>query len=119
MTFGENLAIIRKSRGYTQKRLAELLGVSQATIGMYESNAREPNFEMLEQMADLFNLPLSAFLPSDDKASDELVARVADSLHNNKKLRMLFDRSRLLSDKDLDVVLTVVNAIAKERDDGE
>ena len=119
MTFGENLAIIRKSRGYTQKKLADLLGISQSAVGMWESGDREPNFETIELIADTFNLPMSALIPSDDKATGELYARVADSLQSNKKLRLLFDRSRLLSESDLDVVLGVVNAISKERDAGD
>lgn len=118
MTFGENLAIIRKSRGYTQRKLAKELNVSQGAIGMWESNAREPNFETLELLADFFNLPLSAFLPAEDRASDELTARVANAMHQNEKLKLLFDRTRLMTDDDLDAVLAVVNAITKERDSG-
>lgn len=116
MTFGENLAIIRKSRGYTQRKLAKELGISQAAVGMWESGDREPNFETVEMLADFFNLPLSSLLPSDDSATDDLVARVADSLHKNPKLRLLFDRTRLMQDSDLDAVLSIVNAITKERD---
>ena len=42
--------------------------------------------------------------------------RVADSLHKNPKLGLLFDRSSYLSETDLDAVLSIVNAISKERD---
>lgn len=40
ITFAERLLYIRNKRGYTQKRLAMLCGLSQSTIASYESGTR-------------------------------------------------------------------------------
>lgn len=42
----------------TQKQLADTLGVSESRIGMYERGKREPDFEMLEAIADYFNVDM-------------------------------------------------------------
>lgn len=116
MTFAERLKQLRTSRGYSQRKLSELLGMAQSVIGNYEAGLREPNFETLEKIADFFNVPLSTLISSDYGADRELVKRVADSLHKNPKLGLLFDRACYMDDSDLDAVLTVVNAITRERD---
>ena len=36
---------LRNSCGLTQAEMAEKLGISRSTIGMYETGAREPDFE--------------------------------------------------------------------------
>lgn len=116
MTFGENLTMIRKSRGYSQRKLADALNLSQGTIGMWESGTRFPSFESLEQLADFFNLPMSALIPSDRDADRGQVQRIADAININPKLGDLFDRLRLLSDADLNVIIAMVDSITRNRE---
>lgn len=116
MTFAEQLKQLRTARGYSQRKLSEALGMAQSRIGNYEAGLREPDFETLEKIADFFNVPLSSLIASEYGADRELVARVADSLHKNPKLGLLFDRTCYMDDTDLDAVLAVVNAITRERD---
>lgn len=41
---------LRLSSGLTQVEMAEKLGISRSTIGMYETGAREPDFDILEKI---------------------------------------------------------------------
>lgn len=118
MKFSENLRAIRKQRGYTQEKLANALGTSQSAITAWENETREPDFKTIKRIADFFHVPMSSLLPSGD-STPASCEEMAESLHQNPRLRALFDRSRFLSDSDLDAVLSVVNAIAKERDANE
>ena len=56
--FSDKLKSLRKKYGYTQEQLADKLGVAKSTISMYENGNREPDFEMLEAIADVFNVSL-------------------------------------------------------------
>ena len=47
---------LRLSSNLTQNEMAEKIGFSRSTIGMYETGAREPDFETLEKIADYFNV---------------------------------------------------------------
>ena len=50
---------LRKQAGMSQPELAEKLGVSRSAISMYECGTREPNFAMLEAIADLFKVDMN------------------------------------------------------------
>lgn len=57
--FGDNLKELRKKANLTQKQLADRLKLAESTIGMYERNERQPSFEILEEIADLFNVDMN------------------------------------------------------------
>ncbi|MBQ8121340.1 MAG: helix-turn-helix transcriptional regulator [Ruminococcus sp.] len=59
---GANLKSLRKSKGWTQKRLAELLDVSEASISKYESNIATPPIDTLRSCAKLFKISLDEML---------------------------------------------------------
>ena len=56
--FGSILKDLRTSRGITQGELATMLEVSRSTVGMYETGGREPDFETMEAIADIFNVDM-------------------------------------------------------------
>lgn len=56
--FASIIKSLRIERGITQEQLAALLKVSRSTIGMYETGSREPDFETLEAIADIFNVDM-------------------------------------------------------------
>lgn len=61
VTFAENLKNIRKERGFSQKEIAEKLGVSQPNYAQYETGKRNPKFETVKKIAaalgiDVYNL---------------------------------------------------------------
>lgn len=56
--FGSILKNLRLSRNITQGELAVKLGISRSAVGMYETGGREPDFEMMETIADIFNVDM-------------------------------------------------------------
>ena len=46
----------RESRGLSQYKLAQQLGVSQATVGMWESGKRDPSFPVLRTICEFFGV---------------------------------------------------------------
>lgn len=51
----------RKSKGITQKLLAEKVGVKQVTISQYESGVRTPDLKMAKKLADALEITLDVF----------------------------------------------------------
>ena len=115
MNFHTKLRNLRLSRGLTQMEVAEGLGSSQASVTSWETGRREPDFATIKRISEYFNVPMSSLLPSEDVADENYISSMSQSIAQNPKLRLLFDRTKFLSDSDLDAVLTVVNAISKER----
>ncbi len=60
--FGDVLKSLREERHLSQRQLADNLKVAYSTIGMYESGQREPSYEMLENIADYFNVDMNYLL---------------------------------------------------------
>lgn len=56
--FASIIKNLRIERGITQEQLAALLKISRSTVGMYETGSREPDFETLEAIADIFNVDM-------------------------------------------------------------
>lgn len=52
----ETLRRLRRDRGETQEELADALGVTTSSIGMYETGERIPRDEVKIKIAQHFNL---------------------------------------------------------------
>lgn len=61
--FSDRLRQLRTERGISQQALANSLGdISKSSINMYERGEREPGLEMLEAIADFFNVDMDFLL---------------------------------------------------------
>ena len=56
--FGLLLKSLRKARNLTQKKLGELLNVTEGTVSKYEANLMTPPFETLRSIASIFNISM-------------------------------------------------------------
>ena len=65
--FGSRLRKLRKENNLRQKDLAEKINLAQTTIANYEKNARFPNQETLNDIADYFKVSLDYLLGRTNK----------------------------------------------------
>ena len=70
----KKIKILRKTRGYTQQQLADLLGVQRATISNYEIGRRSPHIKELARLAEILGVNLEYFGVSNDDLAD-LIAK--------------------------------------------
>lgn len=67
-TFSSRLKDLRKSKGLTQKQLAENLYIDHSSISKYETNKAIPENELLQKVADFFEVSTDYLLGrTDDK----------------------------------------------------
>lgn len=64
--FKDRLRSARISRGKTLQETADAVGVGIVTIQNYESGNREPNLQMLTQLADFLSISVDFLLCRDD-----------------------------------------------------
>ena len=67
--FKDRLQELRKAQGWTQDELAQKMKISRSTIGMYEQGTRKPDFEILDDLADLFDVSFDYMLGKSDTLS--------------------------------------------------
>ena len=63
--FGRRLNKIRKSKGFTAQKMADLLSVSIRTYRNYESGHSSPSLETLIEIADILNVSIDYLLCRD------------------------------------------------------
>ena len=73
MSFKTRLKQLRKERNINQRELSECIKVAPSTISMYENGQREPNFEVLEVLADFFNVDMNYLLGKTDKTTKLII----------------------------------------------
>lgn len=73
--FKDMLIFLRKREGLSQLELGEKLNLTKSTISMYENGRRKPSFEVLEAIADYFNVSMN-FLMGKDEAPAPLPANI-------------------------------------------
>ena len=73
-TFAERLRSLRQEKGWSQQRLADELKLSKSSVNMYERGEREPGFETMESIADLFNVDMNyLYGRTDIKIADPII----------------------------------------------
>ena len=60
--FNERLRQLRTAKDLSQFEFAKQIGISKSSVNMYERGEREPNFKMLEVIADYFNVDMDYLL---------------------------------------------------------
>lgn len=117
---------LRISSGYTQIEMSQKLGISRSTIGMYETGAREPDFETLETIADFFNVDIDYLLGRTDKTTllpessyyfNEEARELAEFMFKNPEYKVLFDASRKVKKEDIAFVKQMIDRMRGDSDD--
>lgn len=62
MSFATKLRELRLLHKMTQQQLGNAIKLSKSTISMYENGQREPEYEILEAIADTFNVDMNTLL---------------------------------------------------------
>lgn len=69
--FADMLQYLRRREGLSQAELAEKLNIAKSTVSMYERDERKPSFEMLEAIADFFNINMDTLVGSAQKPAQK------------------------------------------------
>lgn len=84
MQLHDKIKALRLRNHKTQQEVADMLGVTRATISNFEIGRRKPEIELLEKLAAICGVDLNYFAASPIMANDlmEIVTR-AEAIFNN------------------------------------
>lgn len=100
----------RKSRGMTQMKLAELIGVSYQQVQKYEKGVDNISVERLRQIGRALNAPMTLFFPSAAEKVAESTAPYGRITTDETALLRLF--RRIKSRKARSAVLELLKSIS-------
>ena len=104
MPFAEKLAKLRKERGLTQQKMAQLIGVGIAQMRRYEKGKSSPTLEVIKKTAR--SLGISADELIFDENERIVTAKILD-----RKLLEQFELISKLNAKDKDAVKTILESV--------
>lgn len=120
--FAQVFRNLRTKSNLTQQEMADKLNISRSSIGMYEKGEREPSFELLETIADYFNVDMNFLLGKSELSKhipdsyylNEDAREMAEFIFQNPEYKVLFDASRKVSKEDIDVVKAIMDKFKTE-----
>lgn len=89
---GSFLRELRREKNLTQEQLAEMLGVTNRSISRWENGASMPDFDLVMELADYFDVSLEEFLDGErrerimDKKTEGTLLKMAD-YENSEKIK--------------------------------
>ena len=63
-TLGHVIKNARETHGMTQEDFSEAIGVSRSSVGMYETDQREPKLSTLKRISKVLSIPLDTLVES-------------------------------------------------------
>ena len=80
-TLGKNIRSYRKSKGFTQEELADLLNITPQAISKWESESSLPDISMIIPLAKVLGISTDALLGYDTLSENsEIIARVKETV---------------------------------------
>ncbi len=111
---------LRIKSGLTQQEMADKLNISRSSIGMYENGEREPSFELLETIADYFNVDMNYLLGKKELSEhipqgyylNEDARNMAQFVFENPEYKVLFDATRKVKKEDIQFVKEMIDRVS-------
>lgn len=98
---GSFLKELRKEKGITQEQLSEYLGVTNRTVSRWENGVNMPDFDLIIEMANYFDVTIEELLDGErktnmmNKETENALLKVADynndeRINYSKRQRFIF-----------------------------
>jgi len=121
---------IREKRGMTLEEMASYLGTTKQALSRYERGERTPKITVAAKYAKMLNIDLEDLIgyeyhdsePTfEDAAFGEDLSRftaddfhLLEELHQNPRLRILFDRNRRMSPESIEKMIKMADIIEED-----
>ena len=106
--FGDRVSLLLEQQGISQREIAGILGITEATISRYIKGEREPKPEMIANIATILKTTSDYLLGIEDNSQPEkmgysrirrLIARNADGMTDDEKKALISDILSHMGDK--------------------
>lgn len=125
MKLGTRLRALRESNNLTQVQLAKKLDITSQSLSQYELNKRTPDIEMINKLADFFNVstdyllgrgPCSIIPPYPEKETERkynVLNKFPDK--NGGDLKKLLDNTKNLTAKQIRSINALIEAFNNKK----
>lgn len=92
LLLGKKIKELRREKHITQEELGKKVGVSTSMIGMYETNARKPSYEVLLKISEYFNTTTDYLFGNIEEVEDVIKLELGNKIKNRRlELRLTLE----------------------------
>lgn len=119
--FSTQLRKHRKNNGYTQKQLADVVGVTQQAVAKWETKKASPNPEILQKISSILNVTVDTLLDGTTPTNKSKISKDLNKFLQESEIVFegntynLTDEDRELVIKALEVAFAAVKQVNKFR----
>lgn len=123
--FSRRLQELMSENNIAQAELSYVLGMDRSTVNKWIMKKALPRMAIIEKLASYFGVEKSYFL--DENADTEMrsyylnpeTAKIAQAIHDDENLRILFDASQKLEPEDIEYIVSLVKRLKKKESGGD
>lgn len=127
MSLGKRLKIEREKRNWSQKYVAEKIGITNTVLSNYERDYRDPDTETLKRLADLYEVSVDSLLgrsnsnklpeltPRDERDIAKNLEKIINNLENPDDGYAAFDGQTLedMDEEDRELLISALEQSMK------
>ena len=87
---GKKIQNIRKAKGFTQEKLAELIGIEPPSLSYIETGKFSPSMETVQKLSKVLNVDIWEFFYVENYSNEEMIVEINEAMKNNEKLVKIF-----------------------------
>lgn len=110
MSIGEQLSEIRKDKGYTQEKLAEVLHVTKSTLSNYENNRRTPDIAFIKAFSKLMDVSVDYIVGTTEIAQG--ISILKKRVGKNTRMEQIINMILTLDSKHGEDLISQLNYIS-------
>lgn len=107
--FGDRIKKLRDDNNVSQFELSEFLGISQQALSKWENGKTQPDNDSLVKLANYFNVSTDYLLGNSE-------SKHIEKPYDDELEKVLFSKTKDLTDEEKKTIISVINAIKKEVD---
>lgn len=112
-TIGEKIQILREELNLNQRELADLVGITEATLSRYENNKREPKGLILAKLAKTLNVSTDYLL--DETLTKKIPYGNPNELSQNEIIDIEKEAEKMISSiEEMDNLMLCGNTVDDE-----
>ena len=104
---------LRKKSGLTLKKLGKKIGVAESTVSQYETGKRQPDYETLTKIAEIFHVSVDYLLENDEIPSQNSKSPDMEIMPRDELERQIIQMARELDPAQRELLLRLLTVAAE------
>lgn len=87
---GKRIREIRKKKGYTQEKLAELINIEPPSLSYIETGKFAPAVETLQKISEILETDIWEFYYFENRTHEDMVREITEAMKEDENLTKMF-----------------------------